>query len=119
MGFNQSLSRYCLEDPDMRALDTQFDSMWGYKCLEIAPTWRSHNRIARGLEEKSTTPNMSELSLRRDAGGSREGGERTLPSLKAVGLLDSRLLDSSAFPDDKSRDMLTSLPPLAGHSNWT
>lgn len=98
----------------MHDLDKQFESMWGYKCLEIAPTWREHNREARNLEERPQTPDMSELRLRRASVGSkREGGERTLPSLKAVGLLNS-----NPFINDKSMDGLTSLPPLAGNSSW-
>lgn len=80
----------------MRSLDAQFESMWGYKCLDIAPTWRKHNRMERARE----------LPPAQDSTVGRREVDRTLPSLKAVGLLDPA--GTRSFGDSGM-----SLPPLA------
>ena len=120
----------------MQALDAEYERVWGFKCLEVAPTWRKRNHRPREPEERPAQPithaqNNREFSLRPiDPGGNlgrdchhtqsdrrgsidgrndrdvdvrqnrtddaRRGGDgdmkndrESLPSLKAVGLLDS------------------------------
>jgi hypothetical protein len=84
----------------LRALDAQFEPMWGYKCLDIAPTWRKHNKMER---TRGVLAQPLDVVARRDV----DSRERTLPSLKAVGLLNS------ATPSSSYVDTATDLPPLS------
>lgn len=47
------VSRYFKDNPTMLAVDSDFETVWGWKACEISETWRKHNE-ARKLEAEQT-----------------------------------------------------------------
>jgi len=143
------VSRYFKDNPTMLSVDTDFETVWGWRACEISETWRQHNearKLEAGESQRRITAgggsgqtigrHLSELKIRGpaaitsstivpadDVEDSRpssssitsrfpEGSGRTLPSLKAVGLLDS-------FETRRTNTEPKSvLPPLSKAREW-
>jgi hypothetical protein len=90
------MSRYCGDDPDLQALDAEFERAWGYKCLEIAPSWRKCNNSPRKPEERREqvmiqVPNIRELNLRPIDQGLNVGRECHYVESERRGTLEGRV----------------------------
>lgn len=133
----------------MLSVDTDFETVWGWRACEISETWRNHNearKLEAGQSQKKLTTggtsgqtigrHLSELRTRGpstttstivpvdDVDDSRQPSSskpsrfaddserRTLPSLKAVGLLDSF---EARRANTEARTML---PPLSKAREW-
>jgi len=133
----------------MLSVDSDFETVWGWKACEISETWRMHNsarkleaaqsqrRITAGISSGQTIGrHLSDPKVRGplattasivaadDADDSHQSssstasrfaddsGRRTLPSLKAVGLLDS--FETSRT----STETRSVLPPLSKAREW-
>jgi hypothetical protein len=139
------VSRYFREDATMASIDTEFETVWGWKACEISETWRMHNdarKLEAGQSQKRITTRGSSigrhLSEVRTLGPSstssivplddsddppqqsssapsrlhKESDSRTLPSLKAVGLLDT------FEPRRGHGETRSTLPPLSKSREW-
>ena len=147
------VSRYLKDDPTMISVDSDFETVWGWRACEISETWRQHNearkleagqslkRIAAGGSSTQTIGrHLSELRVRGPPAGTSSSSSivpaddlddsprqpstsitsrfqedsdgRTLPSLKAVGLLDS-------FESRRTNaEPKSVLPPLSKAREW-
>ena len=98
----------------MLAVDSDFETVWGWKVCEISETWRKHNK-ARKLEAGQTRKVTGGPSSGQEIGRHPSPGDserRTLPSLKSVGLLDS-------FDNRRTNsDQKSALPPLSKAREW-
>jgi hypothetical protein len=133
----------------MLSVDTDFETVWGWRVCDISETWRRHNearklvagqpqkRIAAGGTSSQTVGrHLSELKIRgpsatkssdvpvndgddshqlpssRPSGFPEDSYERTLPSLKALGLLDLSEGERTHV------DTQPRLPPLSKGREW-
>jgi hypothetical protein len=58
------VSRYFKEDAAMASIDTEFETVWGWKACEISETWRMHNnarKLEAGQSQKRTTARGSSI----------------------------------------------------------
>jgi hypothetical protein len=133
----------------MLSVDTDFETVWGWRACDISETWRQHNearKLEAGQPQKRITVggtsgqtigrHLSELKTRgptattssivpvddaddshqpsssRPSRFTEDSDRRTLPSLKAVGLLDS-------FEGRRTHaDTQPRLPPLSKAREW-
>ena len=134
----------------MISVDSDFETVWGWRACEISETWRKHNearKLEAGQSQKKITAggssgqtigrHLSDLKIRGpsaatsssivpadDADDSHQpsssiatrypddSDRRTLPSLKAVGLLDS-------FETRRTNaEGKSVLPPLSKAREW-
>lgn len=115
------VSRYLKENPTMLKVDSEFETVWGWRACEISETWRKHND-ARKLEAGQTQKKIT-------AGGSssqtigrhftfRPPPVTTIPSSTSSSIVpvddmdDSHQPSSSTgsrYPDDSERRTLPSL----------
>lgn len=142
------VSRYFKDNPTMLSVDTDFETVWGWRACEISETWRKHNearKLEAGQSQKKAAAggnsigrHLSELRVRGPIAATsssssivpvddaddlhqpssstasmfpRDSERRTLPSLKAVGLLDS-------FESRRTTDPKSVLPPLSKAREW-
>jgi len=153
------VSRYFKENPTMISVDTEFETVWGWRACDISETWRKHNdarKLEAGQTRKTTIGPSSGQTIGRHLGELRiqapaatsttittassssssivpaddsddsphqqsssiptrfpeDSDRRTLPSLKAVGLLDS-------FDNRRTTaDPKSVLPPLSKAREW-
>jgi hypothetical protein len=135
----------------MLSVDSDFETVWGWKACEISETWRKHNdarmleagqsqkRIAAGGSSSQTIGrHLSELRSRGPSAATTsssivpaddvddshpppssmtsrypdDSDRRTLPSLKAVGLLDSFDIRRT------NTEPKSMLPPLSKAREW-
>jgi len=149
------VSRYFKDNPTMISVDSEFETVWGWRACEISETWRRHNearKLEAGQSQKRITASGSTgQTIGRHLGELRIQGptaatpssssssivpaddsddsphqpssaiasrfhedldRRTLPSLKAVGLLDS-FENRRTIIEPKSV-----LPPLSKAREW-
>jgi hypothetical protein len=139
----------------MLSVDTEFETVWGWRACEISETWRRHNdarKLEAGQSQKKITAggsssqtigrHLGELKIRGPTAATplsssssivpaddsdnsppqpsssiaarfpEDSDRRTLPSLKAVGLLDSF---ESRRTNTEPRSVL---PPLSKAREW-
>ncbi|KAH9945716.1 hypothetical protein B0H21DRAFT_743677 [Amylocystis lapponica] len=112
-----SYSKYHPEDPHLLRWDRDFENVWGFRVTVVADQWRKALRAqasAAADAPQQATPGAAGLQSGRSADGQpamegdprfiqghrrtdSDGVSRTLPSLKASGLLDSWKPPSDAF----------------------